>query len=69
MCVVGGKGSSCIRDSLHGGRSDDGVRNFFNDVYELFVKVMGSCVQGMEGRIESKAFDDRVRAVARRYLS
>lgn len=28
---------------LHGGKSDDNIRNFFAEVYDLYVKVSLSC--------------------------
>ena len=54
---------------LHGGRSEDGVKNFFMDVYELYVKLSMNPFYSYDTPITSKAFDTRVRAVARRYLS
>mmetsp|Transcript_17592 Transcript_17592/g.35749 ORF Transcript_17592/g.35749 Transcript_17592/m.35749 type:complete len:143 (+) Transcript_17592:145-573(+) len=54
---------------LHGGRSEESVKSFFLEVHELFVKQLCSPFQGMESPIESKAFDDRLRALGRRYLS
>lgn len=39
------------------------------DVCEVFLKAMMNPFQGMEDGINSKGFDDRVRAIARRYLS
>ena len=86
---------------LHGGRSEESVRSFFQEVHEvrgetlcfvmfplsdypvfltsrfapchsllqLFVKQLCSPFQGMESPILSKAFDDRLRALGRRYLS
>ena len=54
---------------LHGGRSEEGVKNFFMDVYELYVKLSMNPFYSYDTPITSKAFDERVRAVARRYLS
>mmetsp|Transcript_18838 Transcript_18838/g.41047 ORF Transcript_18838/g.41047 Transcript_18838/m.41047 type:complete len:135 (+) Transcript_18838:370-774(+) len=54
---------------LHGGKSEDSIRNFFNDVYELYVKLLMNPFYAYDTPISSKAFDTRVRAIARRYLS
>jgi hypothetical protein len=54
---------------LHGGRSEDSIKNFFTDVYELYVKLAMNPFYQYDTPISSKAFDTRVRAVARRYLS
>ena len=32
---------------LHGGKSEDSIKNFFNEVYELYVKVSLAHVLGM----------------------
>ena len=54
---------------LHGGKSEDSIKNFFNDVYELYVKLLMNPFYAYDTPITSKAFDTRVRAIARRYLS
>ncbi|GMI12156.1 hypothetical protein TrLO_g5972 [Triparma laevis f. longispina] len=54
---------------LHGNMNGDNITKFFNDVCEVFLKAMMNPFQGMEDGINSKGFDDRVRAIARRYLS
>mmetsp|Transcript_26235 Transcript_26235/g.39717 ORF Transcript_26235/g.39717 Transcript_26235/m.39717 type:complete len:141 (+) Transcript_26235:96-518(+) len=54
---------------LHGGRSEDSIKNFFNDVYELYVKLSMNPFYRYDTPITSKSFDSRVRAVARRYLA
>mmetsp|Transcript_20064 Transcript_20064/g.24798 ORF Transcript_20064/g.24798 Transcript_20064/m.24798 type:complete len:139 (-) Transcript_20064:212-628(-) len=54
---------------LHGGRSEDSIKNFFTDVYELYVKLSMNPFYKYDTPITSKSFDTRVRAVARRYLS
>eukprot|EP00561_Arcocellulus_cornucervis_P011823 CAMPEP_0185799512 /NCGR_PEP_ID=MMETSP1322-20130828/364_1 /TAXON_ID=265543 /ORGANISM="Minutocellus polymorphus, Strain RCC2270" /LENGTH=134 /DNA_ID=CAMNT_0028495089 /DNA_START=154 /DNA_END=558 /DNA_ORIENTATION=- len=54
---------------LHGGKSEDSIKNFFSDVYELYVKLLMNPFYAYDTPITSKAFDTRVRAIARRYLS
>jgi hypothetical protein len=53
---------------LHGGRNEDSIRNFFQDVYELYVKLSMNPFYRYDTPIKSEAFDTRVRAIARRYL-
>mmetsp|Transcript_3362 Transcript_3362/g.4978 ORF Transcript_3362/g.4978 Transcript_3362/m.4978 type:complete len:141 (+) Transcript_3362:80-502(+) len=54
---------------LHSGRSEDSIRNFFIDVYEVYVKLAMNPFYQYDKPITSKAFDTKVRAAARRYLS
>jgi trafficking protein particle complex subunit 2 len=54
---------------LHAGKSDDSIRNFFNEVYELYVKLSMNPFYKYDTPITSKEFDKRVRATARRYLA
>ena len=54
---------------LHGGRSEDGVKNFFMDVHESHVKLSMNPFYSYDTPIASKAFDVRVRNVSRRHLS
>jgi len=54
---------------LHGGKTEDSIKNFFNEVYELYVKLSMNPFYKYDTPITSKFFDTRVRAVARRYLS
>lgn len=68
---------------LHEGKNDDGIRGFFMEVWELYVKV-GGWTSGLDGAdwpqtilnpfhtahtaIKSSVFDSRVRASARKWL-
>eukprot|EP00339_Tiarina_fusa_P027975 CAMPEP_0117001362 /NCGR_PEP_ID=MMETSP0472-20121206/3389_1 /TAXON_ID=693140 ORGANISM="Tiarina fusus, Strain LIS" /NCGR_SAMPLE_ID=MMETSP0472 /ASSEMBLY_ACC=CAM_ASM_000603 /LENGTH=140 /DNA_ID=CAMNT_0004701349 /DNA_START=155 /DNA_END=577 /DNA_ORIENTATION=+ len=54
---------------LHAGKSEDTIRNFFYEVYELYVKLSLNPFYQYDTPITSKEFDRRVRAVARRYLA
>eukprot|EP00934_Nitzschia_sp_Nitz4_P003180 Nitzschia sp. Nitz4//scaffold58_size112336//3657//4302//NITZ4_004011-RA/size112336-exonerate_protein2genome-gene-0.119-mRNA-1//-1//CDS//3329554923//3170//frame0 len=54
---------------LHAGKSEDSIRNFFQEVYELYVKLSMNPFYQYDTPISSKEFDKRVRAVARRYLN
>lgn len=54
---------------LHPPLSQDSVGGFFKDVGEVWVKLVMGGLWERESVVESKGFDDRVRAIARRYLS
>jgi len=53
---------------LHTGKNEESVRNFFQDVYELYVKFSMNPFYQYDTPISSAAFDTRVRAIARLYL-
>ncbi|CCG82867.1 Trafficking protein particle complex subunit 2 [Taphrina deformans PYCC 5710] len=53
---------------LHELRNDDGIKNFFNDVYELYTKTLMSPFYAVNMPIKSQVFDQRVRALAKKYL-
>ena len=53
---------------LHDGRNEDGIRGFCGEVHELYVKLLLNPFHPLHARIESRDFDLRVRALARRYL-
>mmetsp|Transcript_20204 Transcript_20204/g.43911 ORF Transcript_20204/g.43911 Transcript_20204/m.43911 type:complete len:140 (-) Transcript_20204:322-741(-) len=54
---------------LHGGKGEEVVKNFFNEVYGYYVKLSMNPFYKYDTPITSKAFDARVRAAARAYLS
>lgn len=54
---------------LHTGKSEDTLRNFFNDVYELYTKLSMNPFYKFDSPITSKQFDARVKSAGRRYLS
>tara|TARA_B110000305_G_C19360178_1_gene599013 strand:+ start:371 stop:859 length:489 start_codon:yes stop_codon:yes gene_type:complete len=54
---------------LHSGKPPEPIKNFFNDVYEIFVKVVLNPFYEYDTPITSRAFDTKVRAVSRKYLS
>jgi hypothetical protein len=53
---------------LHDARNEEGVRAFFADVHELYVKLLLNPFYAPHTPIESRDFDARVRALARRHL-
>jgi hypothetical protein len=54
---------------LHDGRAgDDAVKAFFGDVYDAYVRVQLNPFHTPATKIASKAFDARVRALAKRAL-
>ncbi|BBN12836.1 trafficking protein particle complex subunit 2 [Marchantia polymorpha subsp. ruderalis] len=53
---------------LHDSRNEDGIRNFFQEVHELYIKLLLNPLYVPGSRITSPFFDTRVRALARKYL-
>ena len=53
---------------LHEGRNEDAVKNFFQEVYELYVKLLLNPFYQYDTPILSPSFDQRIHALARRYL-
>ena len=49
-------------------RLEEGVKNFCTEAHELYVKVLLNPFYVPNKRIESKEFDARIRALARRHL-
>lgn len=60
---------------LHETRNDDGIRAFFNDVWECYVKTLLNPFYAVDKPIKSTVFENRVRTIAKvsipilRYLS
>lgn len=53
---------------LHSGKGETEIKNFFQEVHDLFVKLSMNPFYRYDTPITSKDFDQRVRAVARRNL-
>ncbi|KAG2152960.1 Sedlin [Suillus clintonianus] len=53
---------------LHETKNDDGIRSFFHDVWELYLKTMLNPFHTAHSPIRSIVFDTRVRASAKKYL-
>ena len=53
---------------LHDVRNEDGIRNFFHDVHELYVKVLMNPFYDVNLPISSALFDARVKVLGRKYF-
>nr|KJB37986.1 hypothetical protein B456_006G230100 [Gossypium raimondii] len=53
---------------LHDSRSDDGIKSFFQEVHELYIKSLLNPLYLPGSRITSSHFDTKVGALARKYL-
>ena len=53
---------------LHDVRNEDGIRNFFHDVHELYVKVLMNPFYQPNSPVTSPLFDSRVKTLGRRYF-
>ena len=50
---------------LHESRNDDGIRAFFNDVWECYVKTLLNPFYAVDKGIKSSVFENRVRGIAK----
>ncbi|XWS35315.1 hypothetical protein CRYUN_Cryun21dG0115300 [Craigia yunnanensis] len=48
--------------------NDDGIKSFFQEVHELYIKILLNPLYLPGSRITSSHFDAKVRALARKYL-
>ncbi|KAI3789651.1 hypothetical protein L2E82_02452 [Cichorium intybus] len=53
---------------LHDSRNDDGIKSFFQEVHELYIKILLNPLYLPGSRVTSSHFDTKVRALARKYL-
>lgn len=51
---------------LHDGKSDDAIKTFFTEVYELYLRVMLNPLHTPVSRITNKEFDRKVKVLAKR---
>eukprot|EP00298_Acanthocystis_sp_HF-20_P021297 c27561_g1_i1.p1 GENE.c27561_g1_i1~~c27561_g1_i1.p1 ORF type:complete len:136 (-),score=21.87 c27561_g1_i1:24-431(-) len=54
---------------VHKVRADEAIKNFFQDVYELYIKLVMNPFYEINSAITSQVFDARVKAIAKRYFA
>jgi len=53
---------------LHDGKNEDGIKSFFSEVWELYIKTVMNPFHSAHTAIRSAVFDNKVRASAKKYL-
>ncbi|CEG76935.1 hypothetical protein RMATCC62417_11760 [Rhizopus microsporus] len=53
---------------LHDQKSEDSIKSFFTEVYELYIKILMNPFYEKNAPIANPSFDNRVKLAARRFL-
>lgn len=53
---------------LHDGKNDDTIKNFFNEVYELYLRILLNPFYSSSSKIPSKEFDRKIRLICKKVL-
>jgi hypothetical protein len=53
---------------LHDQKSEDSIKSFFTEIYELYIKILMNPFYEKNATITNPSFDNRVKLVARRFL-
>lgn len=53
---------------VHDNRNDDGIKNFFNDVYEVYLKYSLNPFYGQNTAIKSPQFERKIQTYGKKYL-
>ena len=64
----GGGGASSVPMNPASPQAEEAVRQFFGEVFEVWIKAQMSPFQDVEGKLGSPVFRERVRAAGRKYL-